>query len=467
MKNEVDVAIIGAGTAGLFALSQVRKLTKSYVLINGGELGTTCARVGCMPSKAAIQVAEDFQRRKLFERQGIDGADKLSMDIPAALEHVQDLRDVFVDKVLSSSTDEMGDELIAGYATFLEPNLVAVNGEEIRAKKIIIATGSRPYIPPAWQGFRDRIFTTDEIFEQENLPQSLAVIGLGVIGLEMGQALSRIGIKVTGIDKQNHIGGLQDPVANAQAVEIMRKEFPLWLGTEAVVEEHSGKFHVMCDDKAATVDRLFVSIGRVPNLERLGLEKLGIELDERGLPAFNPYTLQLGELPIFIAGDVTGHRPLLHEAAEEGRIAGFNAVQENPVEFRRRTPLTIVFSEPNIATVGTPWSELEQDAIAIGEVKIGMVGRALIMGKNRGILRLYANKSDGGILGATLVMPKGEHIAHLLAWAIEQRLTVWDLLKMPFYHPTIEEALQAALYDLTRKLEWSSREPVELRRLDS
>jgi dihydrolipoamide dehydrogenase len=89
------------------------------------------------------------------------------------------------------------------------------------------------------------------------------------------------------------------------------------------------------------------------------------------------------------------------------------------------------------------------------------------MGKNRGILRLYANKSDGGILGATLVMPKGEHIAHLLAWAIEQRLTVWDLLKMPFYHPTIEEALQAALYDLTRKLEWSSREPVELRRLDS
>ena len=467
MKNEVDVAIIGAGTAGLFALSQVRKLTKSYVLINGGELGTTCARVGCMPSKAAIQVAEDFQRRKLFERQGIDGADKLRMDIPAALEHVQDLRDVFVDKVLSSSTDEMGDELIAGYATFLEPNLLAVNGEEIRAKKIIIATGSRPYIPPAWQGFRDRIFTTDEIFEQETLPQSLAVIGLGVIGLEMGQALSRIGIKVTGIDKQDHIGGLQDPAANAQAVDILRKEFPLWLGTEAVVKEQSGKFHVTCDDKAATVDRLFVSIGRVPNLERLGLEKLGIELDERGLPAFNPYTLQLGELPIFIAGDVTGHRPLLHEAAEEGRIAGFNAVQERPVEFRRRTPLTIVFSEPNIATVGTPWSELEHDAIAVGEVKIGLVGRALIMGKNRGILRLYANKSDGVILGATLVMPKGEHIAHLLAWAIEQRLTVWDLLKMPYYHPTIEEALQAALYDLTRKLQWSSPEPVELRRLDS
>ena len=466
MKHEVDVAIIGAGTAGLFALSQVRKVTESYVLINGGELGTTCARVGCMPSKAAIQVAEDFQRRKLFDRQGIEGADKLSMDIPTALEHVQDLRDVFVDKVLSSSTDEMGDELIAGYATFLEPNLLAVNGEEIRAKKIIIATGSRPYIPPAWQDFRDRIFTTDEIFEQEDLPESLAVIGLGVIGLEMGQALSRVGVKVTGIDKQDHIGGLQDPLANEQAIDILRKEFPLWLGTEPVVKEQAGKFLVTCAEKAATVDGLFVSIGRVPNLERLGLEKLGVGRDERGIPVFNPHTLQLGELPIFIAGDVTGHRPLLHEAAEEGRIAGFNAVQDSPVEFRRRTPLTIVFSEPNIATVGRSWSELEHDAVAIGEVKIGLVGRALIMGKNRGILRLYANTSDGRILGATLVMPKGENIAHLLGWAIEQDLTVWDLLKMPFYHPTIEEALQAALYDLARKLEWSSPEPVELRRLD-
>jgi dihydrolipoamide dehydrogenase len=163
---------------------------------------------------------------------------------------------------------------------------------------------------------------------------------------------------------------------------------------------------------------------------------------------------------------VTGHRPLLHEAAEEGRIAGFNAVQDSPVEFRRRTPLTIVFSEPNIATVGTSWSELEHGAVAIGEVKIGLVGRALIMGKNRGILRLYASKSDGRILGATLVMAKGEHIAHLLGWAIEQDLTVWDLLKMPFYHPTIEEALQAALYDLAGKLERSSPEPVELRRLN-
>jgi len=235
MGRSVDIAIIGAGTAGLFALSQVKKATDSYVLINGGELGTTCARVGCMPSKAAIQVAEDFQRRKLFDRQGIEGADELSMDIPAALEYVQDLRDIFVDKVLSSSTDEMGDEFIAGYASFLEPNLLEVNGEEIRAGKVIIATGSRPFVPQAWDAFRDRIYTTDELFEQESLPESMAVIGLGVIGLEIGQALSRVDVAVTGIDKLDRIGGILDPVANKQAIEILGKEFPIWLSAEAAV----------------------------------------------------------------------------------------------------------------------------------------------------------------------------------------------------------------------------------------
>ena len=110
MAKNVDVAIIGAGSAGLFALSQVKRKTDNYVLINGGELGTTCARVGCMPSKVLIQVAEDFHRKSIFGREGIDGGEKLTIDNEAAMEHVQDLRDVFVDKTLGV-TDDMGDEL--------------------------------------------------------------------------------------------------------------------------------------------------------------------------------------------------------------------------------------------------------------------------------------------------------------------------------------------------------------------
>ena len=167
MERQVDVAIIGAGSAGLYALSQVRRAGKSFVLINGGELGTTCARVGCMPSKAAIQVAEDFHRRHVFRRYGIEGTNSLEIDLAEAMEHVRDLRDTFVDRVLAGSTDDLGDEFIQGYAEFLEPTLLGVGEQRVRAAKVIIATGSRPFVPPAWAPFRDKVLTTDELFEQE------------------------------------------------------------------------------------------------------------------------------------------------------------------------------------------------------------------------------------------------------------------------------------------------------------
>jgi len=199
MVREVDVAIIGAGSAGLFALSQVKKKTDNYVLINGGELGTTCARVGCMPSKVLIQVAEDYHRRSIFEREGIVGAEKLSIDAAECMEHVQDLRDIFVDKTLSV-TDNMGDELIAGYARFTSNDALNVNGEEIKCKKIIIATGSTPVVPDSWKAFADKVITSDDFFELEKLPRSVAIVGLGSIGLEIGQALSRLGVEVIGVD---------------------------------------------------------------------------------------------------------------------------------------------------------------------------------------------------------------------------------------------------------------------------
>ena len=227
MTREVDVAILGAGSAGLFALSQVKRETDNYVLINGGELGTTCARVGCMPSKVLIQVAEDFHRKSIFEREGIDGAEELSIDIPAAMEHVQDLRDVFVDRTLGV-TDEMDEtHLIDGYAKFIANDTVEVNGEQIKAKSIIIATGSTPVIPSAWQDFADDVVSTDEFFELEDLPESMAVIGMGSIGLEIGQSLHRMGVKVVGVDQLETVAKLEDEAVNRLAVEVIGKEFPL------------------------------------------------------------------------------------------------------------------------------------------------------------------------------------------------------------------------------------------------
>lgn len=464
MERHVDVAIIGAGSAGLYALGQVRKATDRFVLIDGGELGTTCARVGCMPSKAFIQVAEDFHRRELFQRMGIEGGEALDLNDPEALEHVRDLRDVFVDKVLSNSTDNMGEEFIADTARFLSPTELQVGEDRIHARAVVIAAGSRPVVPQDWRAFGDRIITTDDLFELEALPESLAVIGLGTIGLEMGQAMARLGVDVTGIDQLDHIAGLQDPEVQQAAAEILGKELPLWLGAGAQISEEDGGLRISAGNRSVGVDRVLASMGRRPNVDGLGLENLGVELDERGLPAFDPETMQVGDLPVFIAGDVTGDLAILHEAGIEGRIAGFNAVQERPVAFRRPTPLAINFCDPNIAVTGSTWNELDPERIAVGEAKLGPLGRALIMGRNKGLIRVYGDREDGRILGASLIAPRGEHIAHQLAWSIQQGLTVFDLLCMPFYHPSIEEGLQSALYDLSGKVAKAPDAPIELRR---
>jgi len=453
-EKQVDVAIIGAGSAGLYALGKVRPSGKSFVLINGGKLGTTCARVGCMPSKAMIQVAEDYHRRSILGRYGVEGHESLALDSEEAMEHVRDLRDTFVDRVLSNSTDKMPAGLfIDGYARFVDPHTLEVEGQHIRAAKIIIATGTRPLVPAPWRAFGDRIVTTDDIFELEQLPASMAVVGLGVIGLELGQALARLGVEVTGFDMLDSIGGLNDPDVAKTAIEILGKEFPMYLGSAAAISEEGGKLRVSGGEHSVLVDKVLASLGRRPNLDNMAIENAGIVLNGDGLPDFNPNTMQIGDSHIFLAGDITGDRALLHEAGDEGRIAGFNATSDKMLSFRRKVPLSINFCDPNICYVGTRWSQLDPENTAVGSVNFAPVGRALIMGKNRGILKVYADKKSGRLLGSEMACTKGENLAHLLAWSIEQELTIGRLLQMPFYHPVIEEALQAALYDCYAKVE--------------
>jgi dihydrolipoamide dehydrogenase len=450
----VDVAILGSGTAGLNAMGQVRRAGKSFILINGGEPGTTCARVGCMPSKALIQVAEDYHKRTHLGRYGVDGHQGLTLDVPQALEHVRHIRDILVDRVLSNSTDGMAPAIfIQDYARLLEPTLIDVGGQRIRAGAVVIATGSRPLVPAAWQGFGDRLITSDDIFELETLPASLAVIGLGTIGLELGQSLRRLGVEVTGFDQLETLGGITDPEVLAQAMDIIGKEFPLHLGQPARIEAEGGMLRVSAGDQSVLVDKVLCCIGRVPNVEGLGLENLGVPLDRRGLPAFDNRTMRVGDLPVYLAGDVDGERPILHEAGDEGKIAGFNAAQGGNAAFRRKTPLAINFCDPNICAVGGRFSELDPATTAIGQIRFAPVGRALVMGQTKGLLRIYADKASGRLLGSEMIGPKGENLSHLICWGIELGLTAGQMLRLPFYHPVIEEALQAALYDLYRQVD--------------
>ena len=451
MNESYDVIIVGAGTAGLSALNEVKKQTPNFILINDGPWGTVCARVGCMPSKALIEAANTFHSRSTFEEFGIRGASSLTLDIPAALRHVRRLRDDFVAGTLKM-TEALGERAISGRARLLGAGRLEVNGRELCARSIIIATGSRPVVPEPWRAFGRQLLTTDTLFEQQTLPSRMAVIGLGPVGAEMAQALSRLGVDVVAFDQKTVIAGLKDPSVNAVAIELLKQEFPVHLGQKADLHASKGGMQVRAGSKEAIVDSVLVSLGRRPNIDNLGLEALGIELDEHGLPPVDPHTMQIADLPVFMAGDINDRIPLLHEAADEGHIAGINATRRDPMYFKRRVPLAIVFTDPNIAMIGRRFNSLDGNKILTGEVCFKRQGRARVGQRNKGILRLYAEPESGRLVGAEICAPAGEHMAHLVALAIERSLTVHDMLRLPFYHPTLEEGLRSALRQLSAQV---------------
>ncbi len=460
---EVDVAVVGAGTAGRNAVREVARANKSFLLINGGPMGTTCARVGCMPSKVAIQVAEDFHRRSALATVGIAGGDQLTLDLPAAMTYVRARRDFFVGRVLEGTEKLHGGNFLDGYAELVEPTVLRVGDTVVRARAVVLATGSRPIVPKDWQGLGERILTSDELFEQEDFPARMAVIGLGVIGLEIGQTLARFGVDVIGFDALDSIGGLTAPDVAESARLALSEDFPIHLGHPVVIEEEGDGLRVRAGDQSTVVDRVLVAIGRTPNTTDLGLERFGVETDPRGVPVHDPETMRVGDLPIFLAGDLSGDRLILHEAAEEGRIAGINAAADQAQRFARKTPLAITFTDPNLCRVGIPWRSAEARGAVFGTQNFARQARSKILGKGRGLLRVFADPRDGRLLGAEMAAPAGEHLAHLLAWSLEANQTVFDLLAMPYYHPVVEEGLQGALTDLAAKVEIRPEAPTGLR----
>jgi len=465
-KNQprhVDVAILGAGTAGLGARRAATKEGASLLMIDPGPFGTTCARVGCMPSKLLIAAADAAHHAQKAPMFGIHpGA--IRIDGPAVLKRVQSERDRFVGFV-NEVIDEAGaeDELLVGRARVTAPGRLTVarneGGEEVvEYDKLVVATGSTPFVPPPFRVLDPSIMlTTEGIFEMEDLPESLLVVGLGVIGLELGQAFHRLGVRTTLVGIGGGVAQLSDPVVNAEAQRVLGQELDLHPDYDLKsIEPVDGgvSFHFVDShgkERRETFSRVLMAAGRTPGLGNLGLEAADVDLDKDRV---DPDSLQLGEHPIFVAGDVNNLHPLLHEASDDGRIAGGNAARfPKPVRAaKRRTHLSVVFSDPQIAVVGQSYAQLGSCSAMAGEVNYGNQGRARVQGMNAGIVRIYAEQRSGRLIGAELFGPRVEHTAHLLAWTVQQGLTVEQALGMPFYHPVIEEGIRTALRNLSANL---------------
>ncbi len=453
---ETDVVIIGAGSAGFNACREAIKAKKRFVLIESGPYGTTCARVGCMPSKlliAAADAADAVRRAPVFgvhpEGCRVDGA--------AVMKRVSDERDRFAGGMVQATERFPAESRLHGQARFVDRTTLAVGDDVlVHGDAVVIATGSAPWIPPPFDSL-EGVETSDDVFAWEDLPRSLAVIGTGIIALELGQALHRLGVQVAFFNPFDELGPFTDPSLIAETHSVFRKELDLHLGiSEPSAKRVEGGVRIEWTEGGErhqrTFERVLVAAGRRPRLSGLDLEKTGLSLDARGRPEWDPETCQCGDAPIFLAGDASGHHAVLHEASDEGHIAGANAASYPDVESHvRRTPLAIAFTEPAMALIGCTHAELGDD-IEIGEVSFRTQARARMMAKNAGLGRLYARRGSCLLVGAELLGPDVEHLAHLLAWSIQSGRTVQDCLSMPYYHPTLEEGLRGAFQQLARKL---------------
>ncbi|MDX2020426.1 MAG: dihydrolipoyl dehydrogenase [Deltaproteobacteria bacterium] len=462
-----DVVVIGAGTAGLAAYRAATAVTANVLLIEGGTHGTTCARVGCMPSKLLLAAAEVSHHAAHGQPFGVNA--QVHIDGRAVMDRVRRERDRFVSFVLDSVDRIPEAHKIHGKARFVGPRTVIVNNQTITAKSVVIATGSSPFVPPVLAAAGDRLVVNDDVFSWETLPSSVAVFGSGVIGLELGQALARLGVRVRIFGRSGTVGPLTDPVVKGAAQKAFEAEFPLH--NDAPVSQvrrvDAGSTGEPGVEVTFTLDGevrteffayALVAAGRRPNLGKLGLEATDLSLDEHGVPVFDRSTLQCGNTPIFIAGDANHDIPLLHEAADEGKIAGENAARfPKVVPGPRRSPLSITFTDPQLAVVGANFATLSECLAAQGGPVIGSVsfedqGRSRVMLQNRGACRVYADPSTGRFLGAEMAGPRAENIGHLLAWAHQQDLTIDRMLSMPFYHPVVEEGIRTALRDASAQL---------------
>ena len=420
---ETDVLIIGAGTAGYVAFRAARKHTQNVKILNAGHWGTTCAMEGCMPSKLLIAAAENAHQFEVSPTYGVN-LGKPEIDRKGVMNWMHHYREKWAfglhNRATQPSDNEYYNNHIQGKGKFYDANTVQTDqGELIKFKSCVIATGSTPRLPENLN-FKKTI-TTDSIFNLTELPESLAIVGAGVIALELGQAMSRLGVKVKFFIRDNNIGRFSDPVVKETANAIFNDK----LDFEVVSN--------MTEETFKDYDNVLVAAGRIPNV----VEGIPYTYEDRRDSSTNYDN-------IFIAGDVTGQMTLQHEAADEGHIAGDNAgrvaVGLLKTDGHLRSPLAVVFTDPQIMYVGEPWDHRYK----VGTIDWSNQGRSNIMQKAEGITRLYFD-SDDNFVGAEGIGPDAEHHAHWLAMAHQMELTRQQMIDMPFYHPTTIEGIRTAL----------------------
>jgi len=428
---DYDLAIIGAGWAGFNAAIRAKELGLKVALIERGQIGGTCLNHGCIPTKTLIQSAKVYALTKKTKQFGVDiNSHQINFV------EVQSRKDRIVQQLLRGMESMTGGiDFINTGANFLSADTLMAGAKEIKAKFILIASGSKPIELNNIKFDGKKIISSDEILNLKEIPNSLLIIGGGVIGCEFAGLFSTLGSRVTIIEKMGQLIPNEDKEV-AKKIEVIFKKRGIIVKTNT---DASGQ-------NLSDYDLVLLCIGRAPNFEGLGLDKIGIKLEKSKI--FVDEYLKTSIPNIYAAGDCTSQIMLAHFAAYQGVIAASNiSACNSPKKADNLNIPNCIFTDPEIASVGLNEELAKNKNIDIMINKFDFLGSAMarILDENEGFIKIISNKKTEELLGASIIGPRATELIGILTLAVSSRIKISQIRDTIFAHPTLSEGISEAL----------------------
>lgn len=448
---EVDTLVVGAGPGGYVAAIRAAQTGQKVTIVDKGAVGGVCLNVGCIPSKALIEAGHKYQSAQGDADLGIQ-VEKASIDFSK----VQEWKGQVVNKLTSGVEGLLKGnkvDIVKGEAYFVDKNTVKImdetSSQTYKFNNCIIATGSRPIEIPAFK-FSDRVLDSTGALNLDEIPEKLVVIGAGYIGSELGMAYANFGTKVTFLEGAKDIlGGFEKQMT--QVVKKRMKNKGAEVITEAMakgVEETKDgvkvTYEVNGKEETVEADYVLVTVGRRPNTDEIGLEQVGIELDEKGLIKVDEQS-RTNIDNIYAIGDIVAGPPLAHKASYEGKIAAEAISGEKSAVDYIGIP-AVAFTEPELASVGLTEQEAKDEGydVKVGKFPYAANGRALSLNETDGFIKLVTRKEDGLVLGGQVAGTNASDVIAEIGLAVEAGMTAEDLALTIHAHPTLAEMTMEA-----------------------
>lgn len=464
MAQEYDLVILGGGTGGYVAAIRASQLGLKTAIVEKGKLGGTCLHKGCIPSKALLRSAEVFSTAKRSEEFGVSIS-----EVTVNFSKVQERKYKIIDQLHKGVQHLMKQgkiDVYEGIGRILGPSIFSPmsgtisvemnNGAEnemLIPKNVIVATGSRPRTLPGLEIDRKFVITSDDALELESLPSSIIIVGGGVIGIEWASLLSDFGVDVTVIEYADRIIPTEDKEISKEMQRLMKKKGINIITSAKVLSETLVKGNgitisaeVKGNQKTFKAEKLLVSVGRMANVEGIGLDNTEIQV-EKGCIVTNEF-FQTKESHIYAIGDVIGGLQLAHVASHEGIIAVEHISNQTPEPMDYNLVSKCIYSNPEVSGVGITEDQAKEKGmnVKVGKFSFRAIGKALVFGESDGFVKIIADADTNDILGVHMIGPHVTDMISEAGLAMVLDATPWEIAHTIHPHPTLSEAIgEAAL----------------------